>query len=143
MGKWKHRLTEVNKTDKTATCAHCGENTSIRVWASTGKVACRTRVNEAKSRETRVRTSSPESKERRNASRHGLTYVQYKEMLDKGFLASTNFYASTTHSDADLESYFNALDEVYTLIARCEKGDLKIENLLNGPVCHGGFKRLN
>jgi len=34
-------------------------------------------------------------------------------------------------------------DEVYTLIAKCEKGNLKIENLLKGPICHGGFKRLN
>ncbi|WP_264553426.1 aminotransferase class III-fold pyridoxal phosphate-dependent enzyme [Flavobacterium sp. N2038] len=66
-----------------------------------------------------------------------------QEMLEKGFLASTNFYASTTHSDADLESYFNALDEVYTLIAKCESNVLKIEDLLKGPVCHGGFKRLN
>ncbi|WP_166426930.1 aminotransferase class III-fold pyridoxal phosphate-dependent enzyme [Flavobacterium psychrotolerans] len=66
-----------------------------------------------------------------------------QEMLEKGFLASTNFYAATAHNDANLELYFNALDEVYQLIANCEKGNLKIENLLKGPVCHGGFKRLN
>jgi glutamate-1-semialdehyde aminotransferase len=66
-----------------------------------------------------------------------------QEMLDKGFLASTNFYASTAHTDAHLESYFNALNDVYALIAKCEKGDLKIEYLLKGSICHGGFKRLN
>ncbi|WP_205334623.1 aminotransferase class III-fold pyridoxal phosphate-dependent enzyme [Flavobacterium fluviale] len=66
-----------------------------------------------------------------------------QEMLDKGFLASTNFYASTVHNDKELEMYFNALDEVYTLIAKCENESLKIESLLKGPVCHGGFKRLN
>jgi glutamate-1-semialdehyde 2,1-aminomutase len=66
-----------------------------------------------------------------------------QEMLNKGFLASTNFYASTAHNDANLELYFNALDEVYHMIAQCEKGDLHIENLLKGPICHGGFKRLN
>jgi glutamate-1-semialdehyde 2,1-aminomutase len=66
-----------------------------------------------------------------------------QEMLDKGFLASTNFYASTAHNDANLELYFNALDEVYHQIANCEKGIEKIENLLKGPICHGGFKRLN
>ena len=66
-----------------------------------------------------------------------------QEMLEKGFLASTNFYAATAHNDANLELYFNALDEVYQLIANCEKGNLKLENLLKGPVCHGGFKRLN
>lgn len=66
-----------------------------------------------------------------------------QEMLDKGFLASTNFYSSTEHSAIEMESYFNALDEVYSLIVKCENQDLKIEELLKGPVCHGGFKRLN
>jgi hypothetical protein len=66
-----------------------------------------------------------------------------QEMLEKGFLASTNFYASTAHNDANLELYFTALDEVYQMIAKCESGDLHIDNLLKGPICHGGFKRLN
>lgn len=66
-----------------------------------------------------------------------------QEMLGKGFLASTNFYASTAHNDANLELYFTALDEVYYQIANCEKGIEKIDNLLKGPICHGGFKRLN
>ena len=66
-----------------------------------------------------------------------------QEMLNKGFLASTNFYASTAHNDANLELYFTALDEVYLQISNCEKGIEKIENLLKGPICHGGFKRLN
>lgn len=66
-----------------------------------------------------------------------------QEMLDKGFLASTNFYASTAHNDANLELYFTALDEVYRQISNCEKGIEKIETLLKGPICHGGFKRLN
>jgi glutamate-1-semialdehyde aminotransferase len=66
-----------------------------------------------------------------------------QEMLEKGFLASTNFYASTAHNDTNLELYFNALDEVYHMIAKCESGDLHINNLLKGPICHGGFKRLN
>ncbi|MDW8849277.1 aminotransferase class III-fold pyridoxal phosphate-dependent enzyme [Flavobacterium sp. MMLR14_040] len=66
-----------------------------------------------------------------------------QEMLDKGFLASTNFYASTAHNDDNLELYFTALDEVYHQIANCENGNLQIENLLKGPICHGGFKRLN
>lgn len=66
-----------------------------------------------------------------------------QEMLDKGFLASTNFYASTAHNEENLELYFTALDEVYHQIANCENGNLQIENLLKGPICHGGFKRLN
>ncbi|WP_228411658.1 aminotransferase class III-fold pyridoxal phosphate-dependent enzyme [Chryseobacterium sp.] len=66
-----------------------------------------------------------------------------QEMLKKGFLASTNFYASTAHNDENLDWYFNALETVYQQISRCEKGELQIADLLEGPVCHGGFKRLN
>lgn len=66
-----------------------------------------------------------------------------QEMLKKGFLASTNFYASTAHNDDNLDLYFNALESVYQQISMCENGNLKIESLLNGPICHGGFKRLN
>ncbi|MDQ8004324.1 MAG: aminotransferase class III-fold pyridoxal phosphate-dependent enzyme [Pedobacter sp.] len=66
-----------------------------------------------------------------------------QDMLKKGFLASTNFYASTEHSDADFEAYFNALGEVFSQIAKCEEGSLAVDDLLQGPVCHSGFKRLN
>ena len=66
-----------------------------------------------------------------------------QEMLKKGFLASTNFYASTAHNDDNLDIYFNALETVYQQISSCEKGDLQIAKLLEGPICHGGFKRLN
>ena len=66
-----------------------------------------------------------------------------QEMLSKGYLASTNFYASTSHNEDNLMLYFEALDDVYKLISDCEKGNKKIEDLLKGPVCHSGFKRLN
>jgi glutamate-1-semialdehyde 2,1-aminomutase len=66
-----------------------------------------------------------------------------QEMLKKGFLATTNFYACTEHTDDKFESYFNALDEVFATIGKCENGDNDINNLLEGPICHSGFKRLN
>ena len=66
-----------------------------------------------------------------------------QEMLAKGYLASTNFYASTAHNEDNLNLYFEALNDVYSIISDSEKGNAKIENLLKGPVCHGGFKRLN
>ena len=66
-----------------------------------------------------------------------------QEMLKKGYLDSTNFYASTAHNEDNLNLYFEALNDVYILIGACEKGDIKIENLLKGPICHSGFKRLN
>ena len=70
------------------------------------------------------------------------TYVT-QEMLKKGFLASTNFYASTAHNDNILNSYFDALSEVYASISKCISGDKDIDKLLESPVCHDGFYRLN
>lgn len=78
-------------------------------------------------------------------SKNSMVYKTYitQEMLKKGFLASTNFYASIAHEDIYINSYFNALDEVYKVISDCEKGIIKLDDLLEGPVCHSGFKRLN
>lgn len=66
-----------------------------------------------------------------------------QEMLKKGFLASTNFYACTEHSDNNFEQYFDALNDIYAIINQCEIGNKDINELLEGPVCHSGFKRLN
>ena len=66
-----------------------------------------------------------------------------QEMLKKGYLASTNFYASTAHNEDNLNLYLEALNDVYSFISACEKGNKKIEDLLKSPVCHSGFKRLN
>ncbi|HEY4323084.1 MAG TPA: aminotransferase class III-fold pyridoxal phosphate-dependent enzyme [Mucilaginibacter sp.] len=76
---------------------------------------------------------------------NGLAYktLVSQEMLKKGFLASTNFYACTEHTDDKLELYFNALNEIFITIAKCEEGELNVMDLLEGPICHSGFKRLN
>jgi glutamate-1-semialdehyde 2,1-aminomutase len=66
-----------------------------------------------------------------------------QEMLKKGFLASTNFYASIAHEDADFDQYFTELDTVYKKIKEHENGTLDLNSLLEGPICHSGFKRLN
>jgi len=66
-----------------------------------------------------------------------------QEMLQKGFLASTNFYASIAHRQEDIDRYFAALDGVYKTIADCESGEKDIDQLLLGPVSHAGFSRLN
>jgi glutamate-1-semialdehyde 2,1-aminomutase len=66
-----------------------------------------------------------------------------QEMLKKGFLASTNFYASIAHEDKYFDTYFEALDEVYAVISDCEHDLKSVDELLEGPVCHSGFKRLN
>lgn len=70
------------------------------------------------------------------------TYLT-QEMLHRGYLASTCLYASLAHTDEKLNAYFDHLDEVFATIAKCAKGELDINSLLNGPVAHSGFKRLN
>jgi glutamate-1-semialdehyde 2,1-aminomutase len=65
-----------------------------------------------------------------------------QEMLAKGYLATTNVYACTEHTENIINGYFEALDPIFALIKECEEGR-DILTLLNGPVCHGNFKRLN
>ena len=65
-----------------------------------------------------------------------------QEMLKKGFLATMTVYVCTEHTPEILDQYFVALDPVFGLIKECEDGRA-INSLLEGPVCHAGFKRLN
>ena len=63
-------------------------------------------------------------------------------MLKKGYLASTSCYVCLEHEPYVVEKYFEVLDVIFALIAKCEDG-LSVDKLLEGPVCHSGFKRLN
>jgi glutamate-1-semialdehyde 2,1-aminomutase len=65
-----------------------------------------------------------------------------QEMLAKGYLASNSIYVCTEHTDTILDGYFDALSPIFGLIKECEQGR-DVMALLKGPVCHGGFKRLN
>ena len=65
-----------------------------------------------------------------------------QQMLAKGYLAGTSVYVCTEHTEDVVTSFFEALDPVFAQIKECEEG-LDVLSLLNGPVCHGGFKRLN
>ena len=66
-----------------------------------------------------------------------------QEMLAKGFLAGNSVYVCTAHTPEVLDAYFAALDPVFALIKKCEDGREDVTKLLNGPICHMGFKRLN
>lgn len=65
-----------------------------------------------------------------------------QEMLAKGYLASNCVYVSTEHTSAVVDGYFDALAPLFATIKECEEGR-DVMGLLKGPVCHGGFKRLN
>ena len=62
-------------------------------------------------------------------------------MLEKGYLATTAFYASYAHKREHIDRYLTAVDEVFGFISGAiEKGCP--EKYLKGPVCHAGFGRL-
>ena len=66
-----------------------------------------------------------------------------QEMLKKGYLAGNSVYVCTEHKEGLIENYFNLLDPIFALIKRCEEDAVSVADLLDGPICHGGFKRLN
>lgn len=65
-----------------------------------------------------------------------------QEMLKKGYLAATSIYVCTEHTSDLVDAYFDELDPIFGLISECESGR-SADDLLEGPVCHSGFKRLN
>ncbi len=65
-----------------------------------------------------------------------------QEMLKRGYLATTCCYTAVAHTDKIVEEYLENLNEVFEIIQKCENGK-NIDELLNGPICHDGFKRLN
>jgi glutamate-1-semialdehyde 2,1-aminomutase len=65
-----------------------------------------------------------------------------QEMLKKGYLASNCVYVCTAHTQDVVDSYFENLGPIFKTIRECEDGR-DVMALLNGPICHGGFKRLN
>lgn len=70
------------------------------------------------------------------------TYIT-QQMLKEGILASNIIYVCTEHKEHHLKNYFDILEPIIETISKCENEDLKIDSLLDGPVAHSGFKRLN
>ncbi len=65
-----------------------------------------------------------------------------QEMLRRGILASNVFYGSYAHTDAHLKQYEKAVDEVFGVIAKARRHG-GVQKLLEGPVAHSHFGRLN
>ncbi len=64
-----------------------------------------------------------------------------QKMLERGFLASTAFYATYAHDDRHIKSYLEAFREVFARVADAlERG--MVMKQLRGPVAHAGFGRL-
>jgi glutamate-1-semialdehyde 2,1-aminomutase len=77
-------------------------------------------------------------------SPHALAYKTLitQEMLKKGYLAGNSVYSCIKHKPTLLKKFFSGLDQVFSLIKQCEEG-CDIKTMLDGPICHSAFKRLN
>lgn len=65
-----------------------------------------------------------------------------QEMLERGFLASTIFYAMYAHTADHVSSYLAAVDEAFAVLQNAIKND-NVKTLLKGRPSSAGFKRLN
>ena len=77
-------------------------------------------------------------------SKDNLAYKTFitQEMLKKGYLAANSIYVSIAHTNDILDGYFYELETIFQQIKEFEAGR-DVYSLLEGPVCHAGFKRLN
>ena len=64
-------------------------------------------------------------------------------MLKKGILATNSVYVCAQHTREFVSEYIEVLDRLFSTIANCESEKLNIDDLLEGPVCHTTFERLN
>jgi glutamate-1-semialdehyde 2,1-aminomutase len=77
----------------------------------------------------------------------GTNWPAYKtlitqEMLKRRFLATNSVYVCTHHTPEIVDEYLSNLDEIFEVIAMCEEG-IDPATYLDGPIAHGGFRRLN
>jgi glutamate-1-semialdehyde 2,1-aminomutase len=77
-------------------------------------------------------------------SNNWLAYKTFitQEMLKKGILASNALYVCTEHKDEHVDRYFFELEKIFEKIKTFEDGQ-DVHKFLEGPISHGGFKRLN
>lgn len=66
-----------------------------------------------------------------------------QELLKKGILAGTGFYASMAHKPEHLDRLFAELGAIFLKIVETRAAGNPVAGLLDGPVCHTGFRRLN
>jgi hypothetical protein len=57
-------------------------------------------------------------------------------------LQSTLSAIIAEHTQELVDGYFSELNPIFAIIKECEEG-LDVNSLLEGPLCHSGFKRLN
>jgi glutamate-1-semialdehyde 2,1-aminomutase len=62
-------------------------------------------------------------------------------MLERGFLATTAFYAAYAHQEAHIDSYLENVNHTFPLIREALETNT-VRQQLRGPLAHTGFSRL-
>ena len=65
-----------------------------------------------------------------------------QEMLKKNFIAANSIYVCINHTQDLIDNYISKLEPLLKVIEECENGK-DINKLLDGPISHDGFARLN
>jgi len=65
-----------------------------------------------------------------------------QEMLKRNILASGGIYVSLAFREEHIKEFLKAIDEVFPILAKAIEEN-KVEQLLEGPVAHSTFQRLN
>ena len=78
-------------------------------------------------------------------SKNSIKYKTFitQEMLKKKILSSNTVFVSIAHNNVIMKKYISELDKIFFRIKKCEKKELNIDDLLEGPVSETTFKRLN
>jgi len=76
------------------------------------------------------------------------SHLKYKtfitqEMLKKNYLAANLVILSIYHDEKEIDEFLANLEPIIEIIGECENNGRKISSLLQFPVCHSGFQRLN
>ncbi len=121
----------------------------IKSWDIITKIGCKIKngwIQIANNNNLKIKISGiPALNSYKFENKNNLIFQTFvtQEMLKKGFLASDKLYSCVSHSDEIIDLYFNALDEVFKKLSKNIDKEVDIFSLLEGPVRHSGFKRLN
>jgi len=66
-----------------------------------------------------------------------------QEMLKQGYLSTPLVFSCIDHTPGLIEKYLTAMHSCFDIVKKCQDSPGLVDTLLEGPVCHSGFKRLN
>jgi glutamate-1-semialdehyde aminotransferase len=66
-----------------------------------------------------------------------------QELLKKNILGANTTYVSICHNDRVIKKYEIELNKIFEIIRKIESSGSNVNNYLEGPISHSGFKRLN